>query len=280
MLALYAIIGFFTFLTGQTIGEHIAIDQEIRQFVKKGVLDEFNSTDAIKYYKVSRETYYPNELVREPFYGGDLTAIGDRGDIFVTQQSPLVGFAGIHEFVSFFFGGHAAVIDGNNRIYETIGFPNSDENFFDVVINGGRDTKVTGNIRNYWLNPNFRSVEPDDPSYRAYGTYYRNGFIGLRLKGINEDDLDQVMTYLSDLEAREVQYNYSYVLFTKNRYYCTDMVSRAYESIQTDVGKRKYNLNNDGIAVTVNDLILSKDTYISYYVRTDKQGVKHVYYID
>ena len=278
-LTLYAVIGFFVFLTGQTIGEHIAIQQEIRQFVQKGVLDEVNSTDTVKYYIVSRETYYPNELVRTPFYESDFTKPGDAGDIFVTQTSPLAGFAGIHEFVSFFFGGHAAVIDEQNMIYETIGIPNSDENLFDVMLNGGEDTKVTGGIRNYWLNPTFRSVNENDPNYLAYGTYYRKSWIGLRLKGVTESDITTVMDYLEDKEQKEAQYNYWFVFNTNNRYYCTDMVSRAYEAIKTPDGNQKYHLNKDGIAVTVNDLVLSKNTYISYYVTTDKNDVKHVYYI-
>lgn len=278
-LLLFAVIGFFVFLTGQTIGEHIAINREIRQFVQKGVLDEVNSTDTIKYYKVSRETYYPNELIRDPFYTGDYLKPGDAGDIFVTQRSPLVAYPGVDQFVTFFFGGHAAVIDDSNTIFETIGIPNSDEKLLDVILNGGRDTHVKGGIRNYWLDPTHRAEDNNDPSYRAFGTYYRNDWIGLRIKGITQAEIDESLAYLSKLEQEEAQYNFLFVLNTKNKYYCTDMVSRAYESIQTESGKQKYDLNRDAIAVTVNDLVLSKDTYISYYVTTDKNDVKHVYYI-
>ncbi len=275
---LVLIAGFFIFLFGQTIGEHIAIKREIRQFVQRGVLDEVHSTDTIKYYKVSRETYYPNELIREPFFNDNYLKPGDAGDIFVTQQSPLVGYPGVHEFVTFFFGGHAAVIDENNEVYETIGIPEADEKLLDVIINGGRYTHVTGGTSNYWLNPIYRSTDDGDPSYRAYGNYYRNEWIGLRIKGITQEDIDVALDFLADKEEKKSQYNFLFILFTRNKYYCTDMVSRAYESIQTESGKQKYNLNRDVIAVTVNDLILSKNTYISYYVTT-RNNVKHVYYI-
>jgi hypothetical protein len=275
---LVLVAGFFIFLFGQTIGEHIAIQREIRQFVQRGVLDEVHSTDTIKYYKVSRETYYPDELIRNPFYNNDLTRPGSAGDIFVTQQSPLVGYPGVHEFVTFFFGGHAAVLDSTNRVYETIGIPDSDENLLNVILNGGRNTHVTGGTYNYWLDSTYRNTDPNDPSYRAFGNWYRNEWVGLRIKGVTQADIDEALLFLEDKAIQEAQYNFLFVLNTKNKYYCTDMVSRAYESIQTDSGKQKYNLNRDLIAVTVNDLILSKNTYISYYVTT-KHNIKHVYYI-
>lgn len=277
-LVLYLIIGFFVFLTGQTMGEHVAINREIEAFKKKGVFQESISTDTVKYYKVSRETYYPNEIVRDPFFLGDLNRPGSSGDIFVTQQSPLVGYAGIHQFVSFFFGGHAAMLDENNKIFETVGIPDDDERLLDVMINGGRNTHVVGGVYNYWLDNDYRSVSETDPSYVAYGTYYRNEWIGLRVKGATNDDIVGALDYLKDLEEKEAQYNFWFVLNTKNKYYCTDLVSRAYESLRTDEGDQKYKFNRDGIAVTVNDLVLSKNTYISYYVTT-KNNIKYVYYI-
>lgn len=275
---LILVAGFFIFLFGQTLGEHIAIQREIRQFVQRGVLDEINSTDTIKYYKVSRETYYPDELIRNSFYNNNYLKPGAAGDIFVTQQSPLVGYPGIHEFVTFFFGGHAALVDQNNKIYETIGIPNSDEKLLDVIINGGADTHVVGGITNYWLDPNFRREDEFDPSYLAFGSWYRNKWIGLRVKGATQDDIDYALNYVEDKAEQKAQYNFLFVLFTKNKYYCTDIVSRAYEAVKNEEGKQKYQFNRDLIAVTVNDLILSKSTYISYYVTTIN-NVKHVYYI-
>ena len=59
------------------------------------------------------------------------------------------------------------------------------------------------------------------------------------LKGINKQRLMSHWLYLSKLEQEEAQYNFLFVLNTKNKYYCTDMVSRAYESIQTESGKQK-----------------------------------------
>lgn len=274
---LILIAGFFIFLTGQTVGEYILINKDIKAFMEKGVLQESISTDTVKYYKVSRETYYPDEYARDAFYQGNLNKPGAMGDIFVTQTSPLAMYPGVHQFVSFYFGGHAAYVDEDNLLFETIGIPNSDEKLLDVMFNGGRNTHVMDNVRNYWLSPNHR--DETDPGFAAYGTYYRKEWIGLRVKGATLEDNQAVVDHLRSLAEQKAQYNFFFVLNTKNRYYCTDLVTRAIEKIDDIDGTQKFDFNKDGFAVTINDMILSKDTYISFYVRTDKNDVKHVYYI-
>lgn len=274
---LVLVAGFFIFLTGQTVGEHIIIRREVKEFTSKGVLQEDISTDLIKYYKVSRETYYPEEYVRDPFYQGDLNRPGAIGDIFVTQTSPLALHPGVHQFVSFYFGGHAAYVDENNRLFETIGIPGASEKFLDVLLNGGENTHAMDNVRNYWLDPNHR--DETDPGYRTYGNYYRKEWIGLRVKESTLEDNQAVVSNLRSLAEQKAQYNFLFVLNTKNRYYCTDLVTRSIEKINDSQGNQKYKFNKDGFAVTINDMILSKDTYIAYFVTTDRKNVKHVYYI-
>lgn len=277
-IAFFLFIGFLIFLTGQTVAETIKVEREIKKFMKKGVYQEHISAEGIiEYYKVSRETYHPDELIRTPFYNGNLETPGDEGDLFVTRQAPLPDMPGFYEFVSFYFGGHAGYVDDKNSIYETYGFYGPDENLIDVIINGGEDTYVDTSD-NYWLDPNYRNE--DHPYYNKFGSYYRKEWIGLRIKGIQEEEIKQVTQYMKHLAEIKAQYNHLYVLFTKNKYYCTDMMSRGFASIKDSEGDKKYNLNLDGVATTVNDLILSKDTYISYYVMTTKDNVKKVYYIE
>lgn len=270
-------VGFLVFLTGQTLREHIMIKQEIKKFTKQGVLQEDISTDLIKYYKVSRETYYPDELMRDPFYNGDLESPGAEGDIFVTQQAPYPTLPGLYEFVTFYFGGHAAYIGADNIIYDIAGYPEVGETFLGVFFKGGKSTIVSDSY-NYWLDPDFH--RPDEGNYRHFGSYYRKEFFGFRVKGVTEEDINHTSAYMQHLVDIKAQYNFQYIINRKNRYYCTDMMERAYASITKSDGKPKYNLNNDGVAVTVNDLILSKDTYLSFYVKTDKDNVKHIYYIE
>lgn len=271
-------LGFLIFLTGQTVAETVIINREIRKFVQKGVYQpEISNEDTIKFYKVSRETYYPEEFEREPFFNGNLLKLGAEGDIFLTRQAPLPTYPGIYEAVSFYFGGHAAYFGKDNDMYETFGFPSADETLFSVIINGGSNTFVQVETSNYWLDPDYRNE--DDESYRKFGTYYRKEWIGLRVKGITKEEISQVTDFMDTLADKKSQYNHLFIFNTKNKYYCTDMMSRALSTITDSNGESKYNLNKDGVATTVNDLILSSDTYISYYVKTDKNNVKHVYYV-
>jgi|LSQX01.3.fsa_nt_gb hypothetical protein len=270
-------LGFLIFLTGQTAAETVKVKREIKSFMKKGVLQEDISTEEIKYYKVSRETYYPDEYYRDAFYDGDLQKAGAEGDLFVTRQAPIPDVPLVYDFVSFYFGGHAAYVGKDNILYDINGFPSGDETWLKVIFKGGVNTHISSTSNN-WLNPNYR--QPGEPSYKTFGSYYRKEWIGLRIKGINQEEIDQVSEFMVHLAEIEAQYNYAFIFFTKNKYYCTDMMSRAFATIINNDGKPKYNLNRDGVAVTVNDLILSKDTYISYYVWTDKNNVKHIYYID
>lgn len=270
-------MGFLLFLTGQTAAEWVKAQQDIKSFTSKGVLREDISTDTIKYYQVSRETYFPDEFERSPFYNGDLKYPGAEGDVLVTRQSPFANKPGIYDFVTFYFGGHAAYIGEDNILFETAGIPRLGESWFKIIFKGS-DSTVASTSSNYWLNPNFRN--DNDPTYSAFGSYYRKEFIGLRVKGITSDEIKEVNDFMNHTVDIEAQYNFFFIFNTQNRYYCTDLVSRGFDTITNSNGNQKYNLNSDLVATTVNDLILSNDTYISFYVKTDKNNVKHIYFIE
>lgn len=277
-VTLFLFLSFVIFLTGQTAAETIKVKREIKSFMNLGVYQpELSEDGVIKFYKVSRETYYPNEFERDAFFEGDLTKPGAPGDIFLTQQAPFPDYPGVYELITFYFGGHAAYFGEDNAIYETFGFPVGDESLLDVIINGGRESFAQIETDNYWLDPDYRSV--DGYAYNKFGTFYRKEWIGVRVKGVTEEEISQVTTFMDNLIDIKAQYNHLFIFNTKNRYYCTDMMSRAYGTITNSNGESKYNLNQDGVVTTVNDIILSSDTYISYYVKTDKNNVRHVYYI-
>lgn len=271
-------IGFLIFSTGVTLAESIAVRQKIKNFTKLGILQEAQSDSKTKYYKVSRETLgFEEEFIRKPFYSDDYADIGAEGDIFVTQQSPFPSYPGVHQLISFYFGGHAGYVGPNNEIYEIAGIPSGDESFLKVFFKGSPST-VANVSSNYWMNDTYRTES--DASYRAYGSYYRKEWIGLRVKGVSKQEISYVTDYMKDLVDREVQYNFTFILNRKDRYYCTDMMNRSYETIINNNSFKKIDLDSDMVATTVNDLILSKDVYLAYYVNADENGVKHVYYID
>ncbi len=271
-------IGFLVFSTGVTAAETIAVRRKIKNFTKLGILQEDISTNKTKYFKVSRETLgFEEEFEREPFFHNNLTQPGFEGDIFVTQQSPFPNLPGVHQFVSFYFGGHAAYVGDNNRLYEIAGIPSGDESFLEVFFKGS-DSTVANSTSNYWMNDSFR--DENDPSFVNYGSYYRKEWVGLRVKGVSLDSINKVTNFMKDLENRKVQYNFQFIINRKDRYYCTDMMNRAYETIINNNSFNDISLNYDMVATTVNDLILSKHSYIAYYVTTDKNGIKYLYFID
>lgn len=265
-----------SFHFGLTVYETIKIKKDIKSFINKATLNEEISTETIKYYEVSRETYYPNEYEREPFYDNDLTLPGSEGDILVTQKAPFSYLPGIYEFISFFFGGHSVYIGSDDKLYQTLGFPEPDESLLKLIFKGGK-TAHASKVENYWLDSNFHTEK--DANYKKFGSYYRDEWIGLRIKNVSKEEVYEVTSILDDLVERKAPYNFLFIFFTNNKYYCTDLITRPYSTITNSDGEPKYNLNKDGFAVTVNDLIVSSDTYISYYVKTDKYGIKHIYYI-
>ena len=82
----------------------------------------------------------------------------------------------------------------------------------------------------------------------------------------------------------------------RRKYYCTDFVSRVYEEAYYSavLGDDNYRstgyakkLNDDGFITSVNDLILSNDTYIHFYVEINeeiydgnKTIVQNIYYLE
>jgi hypothetical protein len=72
------------------------------------------------------------------------------------------------------------------------------------------------------------------------------------------------------------------VIDTYNKFYCTDFISRSYRhGIDPNSSDKNYpiTLNDNGFVTTVNDLIVSKDTYIAAYVE-NKDGIRPVYYLE
>lgn len=132
---------------------------------------------------------------------------------------------------------------------------------------------------NYWLNPNFRSEF--SPDYKYYGNYYRPKFIGLRVKDVTQDQIDGAVAYANDKVDFNL-YNFTFALDLEYKFYCTDLVSRAYQSVLIEPeNQRNYAraLNDDRFVTTVNDMILSKDSYLTFYVEIIDEII-HIYYLE
>ncbi|MFU8792542.1 MAG: hypothetical protein ACNA7K_00805 [Acholeplasmataceae bacterium] len=279
------------FSLGFTVYENIRANQAINAFKARAVFEaevQFESRpgqfQTRRYYSVPRETSY--ELADErSVFNTDRQYLGQKGDIFVTQDSPFPHVFGIHQFISYYYGGHAALHDGQNRFIEALGFPDEDESLLEIMLIRGDEphtysTTVGRNSTNYWLLVNYRGES--SPEYPYYGGYYRPDFVGLRVKNITEEQIDGAVDYAYDKYENKAIYNFLFFLNMKYKYYCTDLVSRAYQSVMVPENKQHvYSraLNDDRFITSVNDMILSRETYIAFYVEII-EDVLHIYYLE
>lgn len=283
------LIAWGMYTLGVAISENVQVNQTVKQFKARaqGVYTEeivtIHGVEQVRrYYEVPRETY-ELEDTRSVFQDDTKLELGQKGDIFVSQDSPFPDVFFIHQFISYYFGGHAAIHDGEGGFIEAVGFPDSDESLWDIMTHPGDEphnysTVMKYNPNNYWLYPDYR--DPSDDEYPYYGANYRKDFIGLRVKNITSEQIDGAVDFAMDKVDRSL-YNFWFFLDMDYKYYCTDLVSRAYQDVMIEPSKQKnYSkaLNDDGFITSVNDMVLSDDTYIIFYVEI-KDGITHIYHL-
>lgn len=215
----------------------------VENFKSKGVYQEELSSKKIKYYKIESDEVLPAFIK----YGNDALP-GAPGDILVSTQATLIN-PFISGFVSFFAGGHAAIC---GKSYQD----------FDILLNEYKSIEATGLEegenpatifdKDYWME--------DDPFTEI---------IGLRVK-MTDEQIDEVISLASSIVGDP--YNFSFLFDTTNKSYCSDLVSKVYSYVGAD-------LNKDDFSTSIYDLIVSDDTYISYYHYYDNDGIKHIYYL-
>lgn len=246
-----ALVVFILFFLFTTLPEYVVINNEIESFMERGELVNTDIIKKIKYYEVPRRSGEIDKPSFTSYYGDKYAFAGSYGDTLVTQESPFfqngVDIPVAYEFVSFWFGGHAAIIsdefdeDDYPEIIEATALSQTPEN-----------NAVTKTF-NYWL-------------YQEY----RDNFIGLRVKGATKEEYQSYTNWAK--EQLGTPYNMTFIFNTENTFYCSDLVSKGW-------GELGYNLNKDAIVTTINDIISSEDTYIFFYKYSDrKTGYQHIYY--
>lgn len=235
---LFVVVGGLTSGISKTIYSDILIEN----FKKKATLDEEASSDMLKVYVISSDEKRPTiEKIGNKYYPGNTA------DILITLQSELT-IPFVHDIVSFFAGGHAALVLGD---YE-------DE--LDRI-----DSLYT--IESSGLNDDLNLA---DKYSKEYWLEYPHPVIGLRVR-MTEDQRAKVLA--RGLSLVGDPYNYSFLFNTKHTSYCSDLVGKAFDSIGV-------NLNKDGFTTSIYDLLISGETYITYYRYFDSTGVEYVYYLD
>lgn len=297
IVLLLAIGGIFYSLSFTTY-EHIKVNKTLNAFMSKATLvnqyennvsyHESYEGHITRMYEVPRETSFQRDG-RNVFSDATKSKIGQKGDIFVTRQSPFPNIPIFHQFMSFYYGGHAAFYDGN-RYIEATGYPSSVKEFFQIVTNKGNDpdhglgTTAKINKNRYW--DTLQSYN------HYYNGHYRSEYIGLRIKDADEEMINSFINSAQEKIENNSLYNFLFFINMKYKYYCTDLVSRAYEEAfyRTENKDPTYHskgyakkLNDDGFITSVNDLILSKDSYIHFYVKVTKENnqvYENIYYLE
>lgn len=236
LIVFLTFISFLAILTIDAIGENVLVDLQIKSFIEKG--EYSHQVGDFFFYEVpiEEELRTPSITYRNNGYPETTT----EGDIFIYRESEidLVQFSG--EFISFFFGGHAGIIDGDS-----------------VIEAFGVSTNPEYNIVDYDINDIFYD-------------YSERDVLGLRVRA-SDEDVEKAMTFSRESVGK--YYNMSFVFNRKDSFYCTDLISRAYSK---EAGL-SYNLDKDGIATSCNDLVLSNDTFITYYMYY-LNNERHLYY--
>lgn len=246
----------------------------------------YGSTEQVRrYYKVQRTKDYELNDTRSVFESEDRKNLGKDGDVFMTWESPFPNIPIIHQFISFYYGGHAALKSEELGYLQATGFPASDESLIEIILTPG-DTpepyqSVTANINpsEYWTNPKFRNESSN--KYPFYGPYYRNQFVVVRVKDVDQEMIDNVISYAEE-RIDVAMYNFLFFLDMQYKYYCTDFVSRAYQSVlvpEDEQGLYSKALNDDWFITSVNDILLSNDTYMTIYAEV-RDDIFHIYYLE
>ena len=297
-----------------TTYENIKVSKTIKEFKNRSTF-EYEiplKVGNVEYYrsynKVTRETSAELNDTNNVFYDDEKLMLGIEGDIFVTGKSPFPELFGIHQFVSYYYGGHAAILTYENDkavFIESTGFPASGETIFDYIFHKGNkehnlNSTIDKKAYNYWQTPSSSGL------HHYYDLFYRDKYIGLRptnpfveeenSKELYEQYIETAIDRANEKYEDEALYNFLFFLNMRYKYYCTDLMSRVYEESYEAVknGKDDYRskgygkkMNDDGFITSVNDLILSRDTFMTFYVEIKEEVregtkvlVEYVYYLE
>lgn len=237
-ILIFIVIGWMA----NTITQHIISDIRIENFKKRGVLQEDISSSTLKFYKI--ETGEDLGYIKV----GNTIYPGNKGDVLVAKKSN-IGVPVAEELITFFAGGHAALVVDNYKDYSV------STTITDIIeatgMNDGDNYSQTNN-RAYWTNKEIYEE-----------------VIVVRGNDMDEKKKDEVISNCFSLLGDP--YNYSFTFDIVNKSYCSDLISKSFKSVGID-------FNKNGFWTTIYDLLVSSDCHISYY-HYYKDGIKYIYYV-
>ena len=177
------------------------------------------------------------------FISDDLI-LGIEGDYFVMPQSRVANLSLVRGFISYCFGGHSGLIArplGIPSLIEAMG-GTSEEAF--VFLNQGWGYDL--------YRPEERSV------------------LGFRVNA-SLDDRIKASEYATSLVGKD--FNYFFIAHVKDKYYCTEVVTRSYSSeagLDFDLSHNFFDSNQD--------ISISGQSQLIFFKYIDSSGVIHIYY--
>ena len=228
---------FAYFLVSSTI-KNIITTVQVKKFIASATFErDFGEATKIYYVDLGLEEQSAT------FSSSDIV-LGLEGDFFVMPETRIVDLNLVKGFIDYNFGGHAGMIVNRN------GLPTLIEAMGGTLM----ENKVYANYGEYYdlYRPELRSVI----GYRVNTSY---------------ENRQQAATFAIDQVGKE--YNYFFAAHRKDKYYCTDIVSRSYwKEAGLDIRL------SSNIYDSTQDISISKNVYIVFFKYIDSSGVIHVYY--
>lgn len=225
-------LGLLALLFWATVGaatEHIYVRQKVNDFIEKGVLQEELSTTEKRIFFVSSDFKLDDKTYQK--VGNNLLPYGP-GDILATTRG---GFNSeiVRGTVEFYVGGHAGLLCGN---YYDSNYHITTSNTIETT---GFDATTVAKVYSIstWNNSSYEETF----AFR-----------------VNTSKENRFKAFLEGVSLLGQPYNFSFVFGIERRKYCSDIVSASYRTLGID-------LNYDGLATTVLDLMVSNQIYMTYY---------------
>lgn len=288
-LSLLFLLGVIAFFIGESTYENIKKDEIINAFKSRAdeVYTEEKYDTTYHYYPIKRIYDYELNDTRNVFYDDSKMYPGVKGDVLLTFKSPFPYIPILDPVISFWLGGHAALVSDNNQILQSTGMTSNGfldiSTMFNVIMHRGYDEENVYRVSvqqasNYWMIPHRTQSHGE---YPYYGAYYRDEILATRVKFEDpnkiQEEIDIAVNFAKDKVNRGL-YNYLFILDTQDKFYCSDLVTRSYLAVN-DVNQTNYSLDDDGFIPSIQDMLISEDTYMTIYKETRADGI-HIYYLE
>ncbi len=222
-------------LSFYNIFEQQSNNNKINNFKNKCIFNEEQSSNSLKIFNVSHETSNKTIVMNDE---GEYF-LGQNGDIILTNYlsfTEKIPF--ISELCNFYIGGHTSIVF-DNYIYQSIGI--------------GEKTGVIKEKNTILYNDSITEL------------------IGLRIKNIKEDEILKAKEYV--LKQVGKKYNYFYIFNKTNKFYCNDLIVRAYGN----EALLNYKLYKNKYITTTHNILNSKDIEIVFYYKK-VNNIKYYYF--